>query len=123
MAAKVLILQVWAWEHLLVCRPIVDDDRDLGQPFVYRFLGYVTKPHLGKTNFWRQQLDDLIAIIWRHYRGLELWDDWRIFWRDLFVTRPLIGRSQTVVERFIVSRVMRQYGRPQGISHKFTAYT
>lgn len=30
MAARVLILQVWAWEHLPVCRSIVDDDKDPG---------------------------------------------------------------------------------------------
>lgn len=37
MDAGVLILQVWAWEHLPVCRSIVDDDKDLGQPIVYRY--------------------------------------------------------------------------------------
>lgn len=28
MAAGVLILQVWAWEHLPICMPIVDEGRD-----------------------------------------------------------------------------------------------
>lgn len=101
---------------------MVDDSRELEQPIIYRYVGYITQPHLGKIDFWRQQLDDLIAIVWRPYRSLEPWDDWWLVHRDLFVMHPLIGRSHTIVDWFIVSRVMRQYGRPQGISQEFTAY-
>lgn len=54
MAVKVLILQVWAWEHLLVCRSIGDEVRDPQQPIVYRYAGYVMQPHLGKTDYWRR---------------------------------------------------------------------
>lgn len=75
MVVGVLILQVWAWEHLLVCRPIADDSREPRQLVVYRYVVYVTQPHLGKTYFWWRQLDDLIAVVWRPYRGLEPWDD------------------------------------------------
>lgn len=39
------------------------------------------------------------------------------------MTCPLIERSQTVIERFVVSRVMRQYGQVQAISQEFAAYT
>lgn len=75
MAAGALILQVCAWEHFLVCWPIVDDRREPRQPIVYRYANHVTQPHLGKTYFWRWQLDDLIVMVWRPYRGLEPWDD------------------------------------------------
>ncbi|XP_059066974.1 uncharacterized protein LOC131858067 [Cryptomeria japonica] len=42
-------------------------------------------------------------------RGLELWDDWRVVRHDMFMTHLLIGKSVIVIERFVVSRVMRQY--------------
>lgn len=42
MAAGVLVLQVWAWEHLSVCKLIVDDRREPGHLIVYKYLGYVT---------------------------------------------------------------------------------
>lgn len=38
------------------------------------------------------------------------------------MTRPLIGKSSIVIEHFVVSRVLRQYGRLQSISQEFTAY-
>ncbi|GLJ54056.1 hypothetical protein SUGI_1157090 [Cryptomeria japonica] len=107
MAAGVLVLQIWAWEHIPVYRPIVDDSREAHQPIVCHYSGYATQPHLGKTNYWRRQLDDLIAIVWRPYRGLELWDDWRTQRKDMFMTRPLIGKLVSIIERFVVSRVIR----------------
>lgn len=116
MVASVYILQVWAWEHLPICRSVVDDSREIEQPIIYRYADYIMQPHLGKTDFWQRQLDNLIAIVWRPYRGLEPWDDWRLVRKDLFDMRPLIGRSQTIVDQFIISQVMRQYGWPQGFS-------
>ncbi|XP_059068501.1 protein MAIN-LIKE 2-like [Cryptomeria japonica] len=34
MAARVLILHIWAWEHIPVCKPMVDDSREAHQPIV-----------------------------------------------------------------------------------------
>ncbi|XP_059075326.1 protein MAIN-LIKE 1-like [Cryptomeria japonica] len=51
MAARVLVLQIWAWEHIPVCRSIVDDAREPHQPIVYCYSGYVTQPHLSKTKY------------------------------------------------------------------------
>lgn len=58
MAVGVLVLQIWAWEHILVCRPIVDDSREAHQPIVCRYSRYITQHHLDKTDFWRRQLDE-----------------------------------------------------------------
>lgn len=91
MATGVLVLQIWAWEHILICKPIVDDSWEAHQLIVCWYSGYVTQPYLGKTKFWRRQLDDLITVVWIPYRGLEPWDDWRAQRRDIFMTRPLIS--------------------------------
>lgn len=85
----------------------MDDAKDPHQLIVYRYFGYVTQPHLGKTEYWRGKLDDLIVVVWKLYRDLELWDDWRAMRPDMFMTHPLIDRSVTVIEQFVVSRVMR----------------
>ncbi|XP_059068551.1 protein MAINTENANCE OF MERISTEMS-like [Cryptomeria japonica] len=122
MVVGLLVLQIWAWEHILVCRPIVEDLKLPHQPIVYQYAGFMTQPHLGKTDYWRRQLDDLITVVWRPYRGLEEWNDWRRERKVMFMTRPLIGRAQTIIEHFVLSRVMRQYERPQVISREFTAY-
>lgn len=122
MVARVRILQIWAWEHIPVCKPVVDDSREAHQPIACRYLGYLTQTHLGKIGFWRHQLDDLIAVVCRLYRVLEECDDQRHERRLMFMTCPLIGRSQTVIEQFVVSQVMRQYGRMQAISQEFSSY-
>lgn len=51
MAVGVLVLQIWAWDHIPVCRPIVDDAREEGQLVVYRYAGYITQPHLRKIDY------------------------------------------------------------------------
>ena len=40
----------------------------------------------------------------------------------MFSSRPLVGRTTTIMERFFISRVWRQYGRPQDISQEYCAY-
>lgn len=40
----------------------------------------------------------------------------------MFMNQPLIGRLVSIIERFLVSRVMIQYGRPHSISREFTTY-
>lgn len=42
MAIGVYILQVWAWEHLPICQPEVDDSRELEQLIIYRYVSYIT---------------------------------------------------------------------------------
>lgn len=46
--AGVTLLQVWAWEHIPVSRPIVDRDRLVGQAYAYGFIGIVVQHKLGK---------------------------------------------------------------------------
>lgn len=50
MVLGVLALQKWAWEHIPICRPIVDDAKDPHKLIVHRYFEYVTQPHLGKTD-------------------------------------------------------------------------
>ena len=40
----------------------------------------------------------------------------------MFSSRPLVGRTTTIIERFVISRVWWQYGRPQDISQEYYAY-
>lgn len=51
MAASVLVLHIWAWEHIPICRPIVDDSQEVHHPIVCHYSGYVTQPHLGKSDY------------------------------------------------------------------------
>jgi hypothetical protein len=112
MAAGVYVLQVWAWEHLPITRPICEDMRQPLEPYICRYRGTVTQPALGKTDQWRASLDDLSAVIWRPWRLTEAWDDAEQQLSHMFTPRALIGRIITVMERFPLRRVWRQYGRP-----------
>lgn len=51
MAVGVLVIQIWAWEHIPFCRPVVDDSREAHHPILCRYSGYLTRPHLGKIGF------------------------------------------------------------------------
>ena len=42
MVARVYVLQIWAWEHLLVCRPIFEDAREPQEPYICRYRGHIT---------------------------------------------------------------------------------
>lgn len=54
-------------------------------------------------------------VIWRPYTGCEVWAEDGLEMQYVFMTQFLIGRTLFVIERFLVTRVLRQYGRQQGI--------
>ena len=122
MAARVYVLQIWAWEHLPVCRPIFEDAREALEPYICRYRGHITQVHLGKTEHWRARLDDLVSVVWRPWRETEDWDDAPRELPWMFSSRPLTGRTTPVLERFVISRVWRQYGRTQDMSQEYCAY-
>ena len=64
MATDIYVLQIWAWEHLLVCRLIHEDAREPMEPYIYRYWRHIAQVFLGKTEHWRTHLDDLVSIIW-----------------------------------------------------------
>ena len=75
MATGIYVLQVWAWEHLPVTRPIFEDAQEAGEPYICRYGGHITQTSLGKTDHWRAHLDDLVSVVWRPWRETEDWDD------------------------------------------------
>lgn len=82
---------------------------------MYTYSGPIIQPHLGKTEYWRQILDDMDEVIWRPYRFIEPWvedDDEMVYF---FSPRFLLGWVTYVLERFCFRRVVRQFGRWQGI--------
>ena len=105
MVAGVYILQIWAWEHLPVCRPIFEDVREPQEPYICKYTGHITQVHLGKTEHWRVQLDDLVSVVWRPFREIEDWDDGPRELPWMFSSRPLVGRTTTIIERFVISQV------------------
>lgn len=72
-------------------------------------------PHLGKLEFWRRALDDLDTVIWRPYLECEPWEDDVEALPYVFMTFFLIGHKSYTVERQLLGRVMRQFGRRQGV--------
>lgn len=91
MAAEVFILQIWAWEHLLVCKSIFHDTRKPLEPYIYRYVGQLTQPALGKIEQWCGQLDDMVVVIWRPWVAIEVWDDAQHELPHMFFSCPLIG--------------------------------
>lgn len=65
--AEVTLLQVWAWEHIPIVRPLADRDRLVGHSYAYGYTGIVVQHKLGKLEHWRRVLDDIDTIIWRLY--------------------------------------------------------
>lgn len=63
-------------------------------------------------------IDDIDVVIWRPYLGCEEWEDDVVELPYTFQSRHLIGRMPYVLERQLVNRVGRQFGRiqrmPQG---------
>ncbi|XP_057861147.2 protein MAINTENANCE OF MERISTEMS-like [Cryptomeria japonica] len=115
LSAGVTLLQVWCWEHIPVARPLTDRDRPVGAAYAYGYRGLVVQRKLGKLEHWRRVFDDIDTVIWRPYTGCEVWAEDGIEMPFVFMTRYLIGRTPFVIERFVVTRVLRQFGRQQGI--------
>lgn len=49
MLVGVYVLNIWAWEHLPVYRPIHEDAQEVMEPYIYRYQGHITQVFLGKT--------------------------------------------------------------------------
>lgn len=64
LSAGVTLLQVWAWEHIPIARPLVDRDRPVGCMYAYGYRGTVVQHKLGKLEHWRRVLDDIDMVIW-----------------------------------------------------------
>lgn len=67
-----LVLQIWAWEHIPVCRPICESECQLQEPVIYIYLGYVTQVHMGHTKYWRHVLDDMTYLLWHPYLQIDV---------------------------------------------------
>lgn len=52
-AAGALVLQIWAWEHILVLRPVYQAQCQPQEPVIYIYAGYVTQVWMGHTEYWR----------------------------------------------------------------------
>lgn len=48
LSVEVTLLQVWAWEHIPVVRPLLDRDRPVGQAYAYGYTWIVVQHKLGK---------------------------------------------------------------------------
>ncbi|XP_059063972.1 serine/threonine-protein phosphatase 7 long form homolog isoform X1 [Cryptomeria japonica] len=71
--AGVTLLQVWAWEHIPVVRPLADKDRPVGRAYAYGYTGIVVQCKLGKLEHWRRVVDDIDTVVWRPYMECEVW--------------------------------------------------
>lgn len=60
-------------------------------------------------------MDDIDTVVWRPYTGCEVWAEDGLEMPFVFMSQFRIGRMPFVIERFQVGRVLRQYGRQQGI--------
>lgn len=58
-------------------------------------------------------IDDIDVVIWRLYLGCEEWEDDAVELPYTFRSRYLIGRTPYILERQLVDRVGRQFGRIQ----------
>lgn len=103
----ITLLHIWAWEHLLISRPMCLRFRAIDQLYVYMYGGMMTQPRLGKLEYWRRALDELDIVIWHPYRGCKQWEDNAEMMPSVFMGWFLIGRTTYVIERHLSGRVMR----------------
>ncbi|GLJ50602.1 hypothetical protein SUGI_1078020 [Cryptomeria japonica] len=104
---------VWAYEHLPVTRLIHFRGRGHRRSFVHLYDMITSQPRIGRLEHWRQVIDDIDVIIWRPYLGCEEWEDDAVELPYTFRSRYLIGRMPYVLERQLVDRVCKQFGRIQ----------
>lgn len=99
-------------------RPLVDTDRIVDHAYTYSYIGVVFHYELGKLEHYHRALDDIDTVIWRPYMDCEVWAKDGIEIPYVYMSRYLIGRTLFIIERFLHSRIHRQYGRqkqmPQG---------
>lgn len=107
----VTLLQVWAYEHLPVTRLIHFRGRGHGHSFVHLYDMITSQPWIGRLEHWWCVIDDIDMVIWRPYLGCEQWEDDAVELPYTFQSRYLIGWIPHVLERQLVDRVGRQFGR------------
>ena len=61
----VTLLQVWAYEHIVVFWPLVDRELVEDMPYVYSYRGMLAYGPLGYAPYFRHQLGTLAQFIWR----------------------------------------------------------
>ena len=119
-ACGAVLAQIWAWEHIAVIRPRVQP-RERSQPYIFGYRGFIPQRHSGDVTYYRRLFDELTVFTWRPYRECGRWSDsWELEY--MRYSRPLVGRSSDIVERFVISRVWRQFAEQQGISVETTTY-
>ena len=67
-------------------------------------------------------MDNLVSVVWRPFRETKEWAEAARELPWMFSSRPLVGKTTMILERFVISRVWRQYGQPQDISQGYYAY-
>ena len=71
----VTLLQIWAYEHILVFWLVVDWELVEDMPYVYSYRGVLVQGPLGYVTYFRHQLDTLDQFIWRPYVDCLGWED------------------------------------------------
>jgi hypothetical protein len=71
LAADVTLLQIWAWEHIAVARPLTHRQRPEGRPYSHMYCHRLVQRKLCKLEYWRQVFDDLDTVIWLPYVDCE----------------------------------------------------
>ena len=84
-------------------RPIFVDEKQPMESYICRYRGQLTQVALEKIEQWRGQLDNLVEVVWQSWREIESWDDTPRELRYMFASRPLIGLSVQIVERFLLT--------------------
>ncbi|XP_059070641.1 protein MAINTENANCE OF MERISTEMS-like [Cryptomeria japonica] len=122
LGCRVTLLQVWAYEHLPITRPIHFRGRGQGRSFVHLYDMITSQPRIGRLEHWRRVIDDIDIVIWRLYLGCEEWEDDAVELPYTFRSRYLIGRMPYILERQLVDRVGRQFGRIQRMPRSLGMY-
>lgn len=48
------LLQIWAWEHIVICHPVGACALPTDRPYVYMYDGSIVQTHMGHLSYWRQ---------------------------------------------------------------------
>lgn len=70
-----------------------------------------SQPQIGRLEHWHRVIDEIDIVIWRPYCDCEQWEDDAVDLPYTFRSRYLIGQTPYVLERQLVDRVCRQFGR------------
>lgn len=107
LGCRVTLLQVWAYEHLPVTRPIHFRGWGHGCSFVHLYDMITSQPRIDRLEHWRRVINEIDTVIWRSYRECEQWEDDVVDLPYTFESRYLIGQTPYVLERQLVDKVCR----------------